>query len=64
MAQKIYAESFGPQGRETVLPGDSDSTHLHTPLTRTEILHFSRRVGYSTKSLGLDAYAMPGLGGG
>ena len=38
------------------LAGDSNVSHLSTPMTRSQILHFARRVGYSVKSLGLDKY--------
>ena len=62
-AVKNSGDKSETQERDPVLPGDDGTTHLHTPLSRTEILHFARRVGYSTKSLGLDTYTMPGLGG-
>jgi len=35
-----------------------DTTHLTSLLTRDEVLHFARRVGYSIKSLGLEKYFM------
>ena len=48
-----------PSGSTTPIPGDGDTSHLMTPLTATQVLHFARRVGYSTKSLGLEQYALP-----
>ena len=36
-----------------------DTSHMQTVLSRTQVLHFARRTGFSVKSLGLDAYFMP-----
>ena len=41
--------------------GDGNTAHLRRALTRTEILHFSRRVGYSPKSLNFEEYVMPDM---
>eukprot|EP00854_Cymbomonas_tetramitiformis_P003337 gene3337-4195_t len=48
---------------------NGNKSYLSDPLTRAEVLHVSRRIGFSPKSLGLDQYlptnytgAMPTLG--
>jgi len=50
----------GDGGGDGSIPGEGDTSHLTRQMTRSEVLHFSRRVGYSPKSLGLDAYILPG----
>ncbi len=36
-----------------------EAEHLDVPLSRSEVIHFARRVGYSIKSLGLSQYVIP-----
>ena len=43
------------------IPGDSGRSHLTTPMTPSEVLHFARRVGFSTKSLGLEQLVLPNM---
>ncbi len=48
----------------TSLGDASDKAHLKTPLTRAELLHISRRIGFSPKSLHLEEhlnYSKPAL---
>ncbi len=52
-------EASGSEGGSNLapaIPGDGDTSHLTTPLTRSQVLHFARRIGYSVKSLGLEQY--------
>jgi hypothetical protein len=42
-------------------PGDRDTSHLTTPMTPSEVLHFARRVGFSVKSLGLEEFVLPNM---
>lgn len=41
------------------MTGDGDRSHLTRVLSRSEVLHFARRVGFSAKSLGLEQYLIP-----
>jgi hypothetical protein len=49
-----------PEGNFSILD-DGDMTHLDTPLSPSEVLQFARRVGYSARSHGLDAYTVPSV---
>ena len=46
-----------PAASASSSPGEVvDTSHLKTPLTRSELLHISRRIGFSPKSLNLEAH--------
>ena len=59
--QNFYAASPTASGgvavaetaQEAALTSDN-TAHLHIPMTRTDILHFARRVGYSIRSIDPD----------
>ena len=48
-----------PSSPPPAMTGDGDRSHLTTALSRSQVLHFARRVGFSAKSLGLERYLLP-----
>ena len=51
----------GSSGGTPSIPGDGDTSHLTAPMTPSQVLHFARRVGYSSKSLGLAQFVLPNM---
>ena len=61
------ANSGTSSGGSSASSGDDNATgdkkHLQQVLTHAEILHVARRIGFSPKSLGMDAYLAPNVTG-